>query len=206
MLTSVGRAAARRVVASANLNLHRSATNALASRSPLVLRPAAASERSFSLSRWSLLAAKADAASDKKTATKKSSSAASAKKKAAPKKEKAAKAKKPAVKKPAAKKKAKKVLTPEEQEKLQLKELKKTALLKEEPTRLPFTSWAIFVAESSPVERARHSDLSEMLRAVRTNYDNLSYSEKEVRLPLAKHDHFTSSLALRGKVAHQDGN
>lgn len=171
MLTSVGRTAARRVVASANLNLN--LPSVLASRSPLVLRPAAA--RSFSLSRWNPLAAKTGSATTKKSATKKGS-AASAEKKAAPKKKMAAKAKKAAPKK-----KAKKVLTPEEQYKLKVKELKKTALLKEQPDNLPNNAWALYVAETVPGEISKHSGMSDMLRSIKANYDNLSSSEKQVR-------------------------
>jgi len=181
MLTSVGRATARRVVGSSkaatlNLNL----ASGLAGRSPLVLRPAAAASvtatRSFSVSPWDLLAAKADAADGTKTSTKKKTS--TTKKAAAPKKKKAAA--KPKAKKPAPKnKKEKKVQTPEEQLKAKVKKLKKTALLKEEPSSQPFTAWLVYITENSPAERPKHETFGETAKALKAQFDNLSPSEKE---------------------------
>ena len=175
MLTSVGRAAARRVVgsskAAATLNLD--LASGLAGRSPLVLRPAAASvaaTRSFSISPGDLLAAKSESAdgSTKKKTTKKD---------AAPKKKK--KAAKPKAKKPAPKKKEKKVQTPEEQLKAKIKELKKTALLKEEPSPQPSSAWLVYVVENSPAERPKHESFGETTKALKAQFDNLSPSEKE---------------------------
>ncbi|CAK7198293.1 hypothetical protein SEUCBS139899_000953 [Sporothrix eucalyptigena] len=97
--------------------------------------------------------AAASAATKKKAATagvtKKAAAAAAAeKKKAAAAKKKAAAAKAAEVakkKKAAAKKKA---LTPEEKTKLQVRELKKVALLKE-PAKLPEHPWILFIAENT---------------------------------------------------------
>lgn len=167
MLTSAGRAAARRVVGSSKAAaLDLSLAGGLAGRSPLVLRPAAASvaaTRSFSVSPWDLLAAKSesvDGAKKKKTST---TSAKKTTKKPAPKK-----------------KKEKKVQTPEEQLKAKVKELKKTALLKEEPSSQPSTAWLVYIVENSPAERPKHENFGETTRALKVQFDNLSPSEKEV--------------------------
>ncbi|CAK7239753.1 MAG: hypothetical protein STHCBS139747_001188 [Sporothrix thermara] len=99
-------------------------------------------------------ASAAGGAAKKKTAaaggvTKKAAAAAAAEKKraaAAKKKAAAAKAAEIAKKKKAAAKK--KAMTPEEKTKLQVRELKKVALLKE-PAKLPEHPWILFIAENT---------------------------------------------------------
>ncbi|KAI6785950.1 uncharacterized protein J7T54_006289 [Emericellopsis cladophorae] len=165
MLTSVGRAAARRVVAGNRLAL---TTNGVAiPRATFVAR--AIPIRSFSVSQRTRQATATDSPAKPKKATK-------AKKSTKPKaaKAKTSKAKKPAVKKP------KKVPTPEEAEKKKIKELKARALLKEEPRPGPHagqTEWTIFVGENTPTPLQK--PLAEHVRELSARFKDISSSEKQ---------------------------
>jgi hypothetical protein len=81
-------------------------------------------------------------------------------------------AKKPVVKK----KKAKKVLTPEEKEKADLRELKKMALLKK-PTLLPETAWAVYVTNNI---KGGQGKVTDKIKEVARSFAELSESDKEV--------------------------
>lgn len=169
MLTSIGRAAARRVV-----SVNRTLTTAATPTTAFFARPIAV--RSLTTSRWSFLAAKATATKPAKSASKSSSARGAATK---AKKPKAAKKKK-AVKKKVAKKPkrpAKKVLTPEQAQKLKIRELKKTALLKEEPSPRRPTPYNLYVRE----QMAGQPGAS--LATVAQQYKDVSASEREVSTP-----------------------
>lgn len=178
MLTSIGRAAARRVV---------SAKLTLATPTPaLVARPIAV--RSLTTSKWSLLAAKATATkpakagTKTKATTKKSDSrgrpvkgAVKAKKpakKAAPKKKK----KKVVVKKKVVKKPVKKVLTEEQKLKKKVRELRKTAMLRDEPAYRKPSAYNIYVREAMAGEKGAK------LADVAHEFKNISASRKEVSI------------------------
>jgi myosin heavy subunit len=91
---------------------------------------------------------------------------------------KAAKAKKPKVKKAAPKKKrVKKVLTPEEKIKLEIRELKKKALLNE-PKKLPDRSWMVYVSQH--LKNNRVSDVTSAMKDLSASYKDLAASELEV--------------------------
>lgn len=171
MLTSVSRAAARRVLfARASSKL----PQPLLAQQTLALRPAA-SARSFTVAsslRNPETGAKKTAAA-KKPAAKKT---AAKKKPAVKKKPKAKKKAKKAAPKP--KKKPKKELTPEEKEKLLLRDLKKVALIKEEPASLPASPWNIYIKDNLGSGTAGFGDKIESFSAA---YRNLSSSESEVR-------------------------
>jgi hypothetical protein len=123
----------------------------------------------------------ATAAKPKTKATKTSATA----KKPAAKKSKAAttksvaKAKKPKAKKKAVKaapkKRVRKVLTPEEKRKVEVRELKKTALLKE-PKKLPDSTWLVYVSQHLKGEK----NVTEAMKQLAETYKNLSASEVEV--------------------------
>ncbi|OAQ81624.1 HMG box protein [Purpureocillium lilacinum] len=82
-------------------------------------------------------------------------------------------AKKAAPKKP--KKKAKKVLTPEEKEKAEIKELKNMALLKG-PSLLPETLWSVYVADNLPSGQGK---LTDKIKEVASRFSGLSEYEKD---------------------------
>lgn len=179
MLTSIGRAAARRVVAGANVSRSfNKTTNITASllntiRPAFVLRPI--SGRGFSVSRWPLLASKASGTAKKSTSTKKKPTTKTAtKKKAATKTKKAAAPKK--------KKKAKKVLTPEEKKRERISILRRESLLREEPKQLPVSAWSINVAETIPAQRRQGVPMADAIRQTKAEYQNLPSSEMQVCL------------------------
>lgn len=177
MLTYASRAVARRVVTRRTAV----AARVYVSYGSTVTRAIVA--RGFSSSQWRRLAAKGANAEEgtkkaaKKTTTKKTTTATkkttAAKKKAAPKKKPAAKK---AVKKP---KKAKVVLTPEQKEKLKLRELKKASLLNKAPTLKPNRSWSVFVSQN-------HSKVGgdlpflERVKKLKVEWDGMTESEKQV--------------------------
>lgn len=144
MFAFVGRTAARRALGSAISSTSiKSATNPARVATFRRLAPIA---RSFTVSAWIRSPTAAGAGKKKATATKKKPA-----KKAAPKK------KKTVVKK----KKTVKVLTPEQKEKAEIRELKTRALLKG-PTFLPDTTWSVYLTENitsgdGPLpEKAKH--------------------------------------------------
>lgn len=118
-------------------------------------------------------AKKSTTAAAKKPAAKKASA-----KKAAPKK--AAKAKKPAAKKAAPKKRVLKVKNPEEQRKLEIRELKKTALL-HQPKRLPDRAWLVYVSQHID-KGVTPASLGDIVKRLASEYNSLSSSDKAVRL------------------------
>ncbi|KAM4059522.1 HMG (high mobility group) box domain-containing protein [Hirsutella rhossiliensis] len=173
MLTFIGRAAARRALASA-----------APSRLALGSSAAVHVRRGFSGSAWARAASAATAkragAAKTKTAKPKAkaakTSATKAKKKAPAKKEKPVLKKKKVVKKKAVKKPKKKTPpTPEQKEKAQVRELKRMALLKG-PKMLPANPWAIYVSQNLP---AGDEQLGEKIKKVHADYEALSASEKE---------------------------
>lgn len=184
MLTSVGRASARRV-----LFARASSKLPLASR-VLALRPAS---RSFTVSRATRSPDAATAAEKASTAAAKKQEARAVKKATTGAKKPVAK-KKPAAKKPAAKKpkakpkakkvvikkpkKPKKVLTPEEANKVAARELKKVALLKEHPSVLGSSAWRVYVSQN--VIKGNGTSAAAQMPNVASGYKALSSSAKEV--------------------------
>lgn len=175
MLTSIGRAAARRITTIPRLS---AASSQLLSHNVAAVTCPAVAARAFTVSAWTRLPAS-------KTPPKKKTKAA-APKKAAAKKTATTKAKPKAVKpkpKPKAKAaakpgpKSKKVITPEEQEKLDIRELKSWALLNK-ITGLPETAWLVYIAqEIKPGEK----DLVGKMSQISAAFKNLYSYEREVR-------------------------
>ncbi|UNI15059.1 hypothetical protein JDV02_001630 [Purpureocillium takamizusanense] len=165
MLTSIGRAAARRTMASAPSAL--GATIKLAPRVAEASRPslhgAALSVRCLSVTAWARSPA-ASSSSRSGSGAKKASGTKTKKKKTA--------AKKAAPKKP---KKPKKVLTPEEKEKAEIKELKTMALLKG-PALLPDSTWTIYSSENV---RSDGVSLTDKIKEVAARFSGLSQYEKD---------------------------
>lgn len=157
MLTAVARASLRRVAVSLPL---RPLTG------PLVARPSLSAVR---------------AAQPFSSTPRVGEAAATKKEKAPAAKKKSAAEKKPAAKKEAApKKKKKKVLTPEEKEKADIRDLKKQALLKE-PSKLPDSPWLVYVSQELK-GAAVGNDFANATRAVSEKFKALSVGEHEVRL------------------------
>lgn len=171
MLTSVGRAAARRVVGAS-----RTLTTGPTAASAFIARPLAV--RSFTSSRWSFMAVKASASTTKASPgrPKKPAATKAKKPKAAAKKKKPAKKpkKKVVAKKP--KKKVAKVLTPEEAQRKKIKELKKTALVKEEPATRKPSAYNMYIKEKTM--GVSNFKMDEVARG----FANLSESEKQVSI------------------------
>ena len=120
-----------------------------------------------------------------KTRSRTTRAKAPAKKKATPKKKAAPKRKAAAPKKKAAPKR--KVLTEAQQKKaadrkkaLEVRELKKTSLLGQEPKKKPYTAWTVFASENVPKGTAS-SNLGSLMKDNAAKYRDLSGSEKEVR-------------------------
>lgn len=185
MLTSVGRAAARRVVTSST----RAATTTSfpAGLSIRTIKPAAV--RSFTSSQWTPQAAAvaASTGTQKTTTTKKKATGTTAKKMTttATKKKKATtpvvkKKKKVVVAKP---KRVKKVLSPEEKEKLKVRDAKVTSLVGKEPATKPSRSWTIFVGET--IGPLTTLTFSERIKELKDEWKNVSASDKQVSSPLS---------------------
>lgn len=192
MLTAVGRAAARRAVVWSGFNRTLTTTNV--TRSPFALRPAEI--RNFSVSPWSSAAAKgASAAIKKKKNAASAKGRASALKKAAAAKKKAAAAKKKE-REAEKKRKAKEAMTPEKKEKAKIKQLRETALLKEEPKLLPYQTWTLFVSERMPTERARAANLGDAIRTVRNEFNELPSFELQVSCSPEQHIPTPPSLGM----------
>ncbi|KAK4158142.1 hypothetical protein C8A00DRAFT_39527 [Chaetomidium leptoderma] len=146
MWSAIGRATGRQVRVGGRLLIRQLAPRT-ASVIPSGIRVAAVFTRGFAEAGRPTKATKT--ATSTATKTKKPTAKKAATKKAATKKtgaKKATKAKAPAKRKPRVFK-PKKPLTEEDKTKLAIKVLKKRALLKEEPTRLPITSWVVFAAQ-----------------------------------------------------------
>lgn len=180
MLSSIGRAAIRRVGAGAG------STNKLLQSTWFVHHASARTQFALSLRRLYATSLKTT-----KTVTKVSKTSAKPKaKKAAPKKAKAkAVKKKPvkkAVKKVAAKPKRKpKRLTPEAKEKAHIKELKAAALFTA-PKRKPQTVWLLVVAQ----EASKGTSAPVSAKGASAKYKSLSPAEIEVRKLLSIYYHY----------------
>jgi hypothetical protein len=177
MLSSAGLAAARRVLTSSGAAAPWRQSVGLSARA-LVLRPAAPSLRTISISA-SMRAPVTKATKSKSTTSTKSSTKKPASKKTA--KPKAKKAVKKAVKKKVAVKKpkktaTKKVLTPEQKDKAEIRKLRQMALLKG-PTFLPETAWSVFLVDNM---RAGEGSLADKVKAISISFKNLTEAEKEV--------------------------
>ncbi|KAK7430773.1 hypothetical protein QQZ08_002562 [Neonectria magnoliae] len=188
MLTSIGRAAVRRITTTT--------TRLSPALSQLLSHNVAGQTvaiRAFSVSTWTRLpAAKAtskkttEAAAPRKAAAKKTTKATATDAEVKPKPKSKPKAKKPKAKKPKAKKpktdapktrkpRAKKPLTPEAQEKHEIRQLKKWSLFNRAPG-LPGSAWILFNAQNT-----EHglSDLGTNSKELAAKYKNISPSERE---------------------------
>jgi hypothetical protein len=114
------------------------------------------------------------------TAAKKPAAKKATTKRATATKRKAVKAKKPAAKKAAPKKRVKKVLTPEEKRKLEIRELKKIALLSE-PKRLPDTAWMVYMQQGLG-GLSSVAEVSNAVKGLGESYASLSSLEKQVHM------------------------
>ena len=115
------------------------------------------------------------AKSRKRTATTKAPA-----KKAAPKrKKKAAAPKKKAAPKRKVLTEAQKAKSADRKKAVEIRELKKTALLGQEPKRRPYTAWTVFSAENIP-KGTSSSNLGGLMKENAAKYRDLSASEKEV--------------------------
>lgn len=115
------------------------------------------------------------ASSTKKTATRKPAVAKKAATKAKPKATKKATKAKP---KPKAKK-AKKVLTPEEKAAAKKRELREASLIKEQPAKLPHTSWLIYSTEQGR-GKSYGKDIGTTVRVMAEDFKKLSPAERQV--------------------------
>lgn len=149
MLSAFGRAAARKVCVAGSLSI-RTAGRLTTPVIPTGYRVVAVFGRGFAAAgapkKTTTKAATTTAAKKKPAAKKpaKKTAATTTKKKPAAKKAAKPKAKKAAADKPKATR-AKTALTDEQKAKLKLKALKERALLKEQPIRLPVTSWNLYL-------------------------------------------------------------
>lgn len=98
----------------------------------------------------------------------------------AKKKKAAAKPKKPVVKK------KKKEVSPEKQKLLLKRQLKKTALLNQEPKNLPMHPWLVFVSRSFKSESLAGEKAGiDRMPAISAEYKGLSSAELEVSIPIS---------------------
>ncbi|KAK1452161.1 HMG box protein [Colletotrichum melonis] len=191
MLTAIGRAAAQRV-------LLRTAPLAVPRTQLAVVR--AASCRGFSTSQWARMPA-TKAATITKTKTKTT----------AAKNKPATKAKKPAAKKPKAKKKVavkkavpkkkvkKVVLTPEQQKRLRVRELKTAALL-EEPKKLPTNTFRVYAEQQFATEPTSDLKLTDRVKSIAESYKNLSSYEVQRLEETAEANKLTNNAAYKSWV------
>jgi hypothetical protein len=184
MLSAIGRATARQARVAGRLSIRTQLTTPRAAPViPSGIRVAAVFARGFAEAgapkKTTKTATKTAAAKTKKPAAK-----TPAKKPAATKKttatKKAAKPKAAVAKKAA---KQKKVLTEEEKTRLKIRDLKKTALLKEEPVNLPVASWTAFMSKrmKGAMDRDPKPTFTEAVRELSEEFKNLPEEEKEVR-------------------------
>ncbi|GKT42209.1 uncharacterized protein ColSpa_02390 [Colletotrichum spaethianum] len=193
MLTSIGRAAAQRL-------LFRAAPLA-GPRTQSIVR---AAYRGFSTSQWTRVpATKASSTTTKTKKTTEAKDGAAAKKKVTTKTKEAA-AKKPkakkkvAAKKPVPKKRAKKVLTPEEKQKLDVREWKKLALLPD-PKRLPSTAWLLHSAEAGK-QADSAAVLMDRTKESAESFKNLSSYELQRLQEKADENKLTNNAAYKAWV------
>ncbi|KAI5466681.1 hypothetical protein BGZ63DRAFT_4925 [Mariannaea sp. PMI_226] len=184
MLSTVGRAAARRLV-----------TPRLALLTPQLLSPrvhsvacASASVRTFTASSWTRLAEsreifpKTTPKKKKKTTSKKTTTKKAAKHKPKPK--------------PKPKKKAPRPLSPENQEKEELRQLKKWSLLTKLPC-LPDGAWSLYVSQEL---KAGAEDLGTKMRALSTQFKALSSYEREELSRTAQSNRVTNEANYKAWV------
>ncbi|KAH7137224.1 hypothetical protein B0J13DRAFT_559233 [Dactylonectria estremocensis] len=199
MLTSIGRAATRRIVA--NTRLSASSSQLLSHN--VVACPVVAA-RAFSTSPWTGLPA--SKTPTKKAAAPKKTTAATGKATATAKKTKAAttKATKPKPKaKPKAKpqpktapaKKPKKVLTPEETLKLEIRELKSFALL-EKRKSLPDTTWLVYINQNVKAGEPLGSQSKELA----ASFKNIYSYEREALEVTAKANRLANEASRKAWV------
>lgn len=190
MLTSVARAALRRVLTRTPATTTSTATRVLPIRSAIQTRSFTSSEPALEPAAAVKKAPKS-AGAKKSTVTKKAKDA--PKKKVAAKKKPAAKKKVVAKKKkPAAAKKPAKKLTPEEKDATRRRQLKQLALLNKAPKPAPVSPWLLYITRNQ-----KDKPSPEASKAMATGYANLSASEMAVsttfshhgiRLPSAQND------------------
>ncbi|OAA49455.1 HMG box protein [Metarhizium rileyi] len=187
MLTAIGRAAARRVLLSNRAATSPPTQGLLASRLPNAPSLPAAG-RALSISAWMRWPAKAPGVKKTKKASTTTTKKGGTKTAAAKKKTKKATTKKAAAPK---KKKVKKELTPEEKDKVDLKQLKKMALLKG-PTRLPGSLWAVYVANNMGAVQGK---LTDRMKVISSGFAQLPKSEKESLRSTAQSNQDSNKLA-----------
>ncbi|RKU42134.1 hypothetical protein DL546_004587 [Coniochaeta pulveracea] len=147
------------------------------------------------------LAPKSDAKETKPKTRRTSTEKPAAKKSKAGTHKKTAKAKKPkakkAVKAAPKKKRVKKVLTPEEKVKLEIRELKKKALLNE-PKKLPDRSWLVYVSQH--LKNNNVSDVTSAVKDLAASYKDLAASEIEHLEKVAAQNRLANQAAYRAWV------
>jgi hypothetical protein len=187
MLSAFGRAAARKVFVAGSLSI-RSAGRLTTPVIPTGYRVVAVFTRGFAAVGAPKKTTKAatTTASKKKPAAKKPVAKKTATK-TTKKKPVAKKAAKPKAKKAAKKPKAtrpKKKLTDEEKAKLKLRALKERALLKEQPVKLPVTSWNLYLTKhlKEALNKDPKPQFADAVRQLAAEHRALPEHEKEVRL------------------------
>ncbi|GKT54994.1 HMG box protein [Colletotrichum tofieldiae] len=193
MLTAIGRAAAQR--------LFLRAAPLAGPRTQPIVRAAC---RDFSTSQWVRVpATKASSTTTKTKKTTEAKDGAATKKKATTKTKEAAakkpKAKKKAVvKKPAPKKRVKKVLTPEEKQKLDVREWKKLALLPD-PKQLPASAWLVHATESGK-QAGSLTDLTNRTKESAESFKKLSSYELQRLQEKADENKLTNNATYKAWV------
>lgn len=76
-------------------------------------------------------------------------------------------------------------LSPEQKARVKKRELRKNALVSEQPKKLPFTSWLVYT-KSQSANRTRDQELGSLMKEIAASFKKLSASELEVstRFPL----------------------
>ncbi|KAK4128389.1 hypothetical protein N657DRAFT_19948 [Parathielavia appendiculata] len=202
MWSAIGRATAQQVRIGGRLWVR--STSRLAAKLPARVAPiipsgvrvAAVFSRGF-----------AEAGRPKKTskaATSKVAKKAAAKKPATKKKTATKKPARKAKKAPAAKKakpvKAKKPLTEEEKVKREIRALKKTGLLKEEPARLPENPWLVYSSQrvkKAYLELGPDLNLPDVMAGLASDYKALSTAEMEELRAVCAQNKIANKTALR---------
>jgi hypothetical protein len=183
MLTSVGRAAVRRVQTTRLSASTPSAAQLLSRQSAI---KTALPIRSFTVSAWSPSPASGDKKAAKKTTTtttKKATGTTKSKSKVTDTKSKSQTKAKPKPKAAAPKpKKAKKEVDPEKVKKLEIRELKKWAL-KDKLAVLPATTWVLFTSENKG-NLTGTGGITQQATELSEKFRQLTESELQVRHPL----------------------
>lgn len=183
MLTSVGRAAVRRVQTTRLSASAPSAAQLLCRQSTI---KSALPIRSFTVSAWSPSPASGDKKAAKKTTTtttKKATLTTKSKSKATDSKSKSQTKAKPKPKAAAPKpKKAKKEVDPEKAKKLEIRELKKWAL-RDKLAMLPATTWVLFTSENKG-SLTGTGGITQQMTELSEKFRQLTESELQVRHPL----------------------